>query len=260
VLVLDESHAVKNRTSLTTTAAEHFAPHAEYRWLLSGTPVTNTSADIYTQIGMVTDKNPLGSFAFFKANYGGPGPLSEPQIEALAGQVAPHILRRTKDECLDLPEKTFVDVRIELPAWQRALYNQMRDALVREIRAMSGEAYRAFASTALTRLLRLSQLASNPALLFPKDARTPGRSSSPATPSSGPSPCRAPSTRASGRPSRHASRRTPRPGFSSATPRLRAPALRSRPRPTRCTRRSPGATTSTPRAKTGTIGSGSNCP
>lgn len=175
VLVLDESHAVKNRTSLTSTAAEHFAPRAEYRWLLSGTPMTNTPTDLYTQIGIVTDKNPLGSFAFFKATYGGSQPSNQAELDALASRVAPYLLRRTKDECLDLPEKTFVDVRIELPAWQRALYNEMRDTLVAEFRAMSGEAYRAFASTALTRLLRLSQLASNPALLFPTEARTPGK-------------------------------------------------------------------------------------
>jgi hypothetical protein len=55
-------------------------------------------------------------------------------------------------------------LRVELPAWQRALYDQMRDELVCEIQAMDGEAYKAFATTALTRLLRLSQLASNPRL------------------------------------------------------------------------------------------------
>src|SRR5439155_23361207 len=44
-LVFDESHATKNRWSLTSTAARHFALRAEYRWLLSGTPVTNRSEE-----------------------------------------------------------------------------------------------------------------------------------------------------------------------------------------------------------------------
>src|SRR5262245_36722498 len=47
VLVLDESHAVKNRRSLTSIAAQHYAPACDYRWLLSGTPVTNTAVDLY---------------------------------------------------------------------------------------------------------------------------------------------------------------------------------------------------------------------
>ena len=43
VLVLDESHYIKNFRSLNSIAAQHFAPLSEYRWLLTGTPVTKPS-------------------------------------------------------------------------------------------------------------------------------------------------------------------------------------------------------------------------
>jgi SNF2 family DNA or RNA helicase len=170
VLVLDESHAVKNRFSLTSTAARHFAPRCEYRWLLSGTPVPNTAADLYAQIGIVAAGRPLGAFESFMAAYG-----DHDGLEALRIRIAPYLLRRTKDECLDLPEKTVVDMRIELPAWQRHLYDGMRDQLVCEVRTMSGEQFRAYAPTALAKLLRLSQLASNPALLVPTEPRVPAK-------------------------------------------------------------------------------------
>jgi SNF2 family DNA or RNA helicase len=170
VLVLDESHWVKNRQSLTSTAARHFAPRCAYRWLLTGTPVTNTAADLHAQIGIVADGRPLGSFEAFVAEY-----ASATASERLRARVAPYLLRRTKDQCLDLPAKTFVDLRVELPGWQRTLYNQMRDELVAEIRNMSGEEFRAYAPTALARTLRLSQIASNPALLLPTDPRVPGK-------------------------------------------------------------------------------------
>ena len=85
------------------------------------------------------------------------------------------ILRRTKDECLDLPEKSFADVRVELPQWQRRLYDDMRDEMVCEIQAMTGEQYQAFASTALSQLTRLSQLASNPSLIFPDLDQVPAK-------------------------------------------------------------------------------------
>lgn len=174
VLVLDESHFVKNRASLTATAAGHFAPLTPFRWLLTGTPVTNSPADLFSQLAVVENGSPLGSLSAFVASYGGAGESVE-RRKALAARVAPYILRRTKEQCLDLPEKTFVDIRVELPAWQRALYDAMRDDVLAEVEGMTAAQFRAFAPTALTRLLRLSQLASNPRLLLPEEQRTPGK-------------------------------------------------------------------------------------
>jgi len=171
-MVLDESHAAKNRESLTSTAVRHFAPKATHRWLLSGTPVTNSPADLHTQIGIVAcgERHPLGSLEGFLADI-----EDKRAVDTVHGQLARFLLRRTKEQCLDLPDKVFVDVRIELPEWQRALYDEMRSEMVCAIRAMSGEEYRAFASTALSQLTRLSQIASNPSLLFPDGTRTPGK-------------------------------------------------------------------------------------
>jgi SNF2 family DNA or RNA helicase len=170
VLVLDESHAVKNRRSLTSVAAQHYAPVCEYRWLLSGTPITNTAADLYAQISIIRAGEGMSTFDAFVAAAAEPGGL-----EALRARYAPVILRRTKDECLDLPEKSIVDLRIELPAWQRQLYDDMRDQLTCEIEAMSGEQFRAQAPTVLVKLLRLSQIASNPALILPTEPRVPAK-------------------------------------------------------------------------------------
>jgi len=177
VLVLDECHAVKNRGSLTSTAAQHFAPAAAYRWLLSGTPVTNRAVDLYAQIGIVAAGSPLGSYESFVDTYDD-NPSSESSTgspNSLGKRVAPYLLRRTKEQCLDLPEKTFVDIRVELPEWQRRLYDDVRDGIVREVEPMSGDQFRIFAGTALTRLLRLSQIASNPQLVFPGEVNVPGK-------------------------------------------------------------------------------------
>lgn len=171
VLVLDESHAAKNWRSLTSTSVRHFAPLCEYRWLLSGTPVTNTPADLYTQMEIVApEQRSLGSLESFLAR------LEEDPSAQFAKPVLDRlVLRRTKDECLDLPDKTFTDVVVELPPWQRRIYDEMRTKMVCDIQSMSGKQYRAFASNALAQLTRLSQLASNPALLFPELTKTPGK-------------------------------------------------------------------------------------
>lgn len=171
VMVLDESHAVKNRQSLTSVASKHFAGAAAFRWLLSGTPITNSVGDIYSQIGIITDANPLGSFDSFMAIYGD----TTSSNSDLSQRIAPYIFRKTKDQCLDLPEKNFCDLVIDLPDWQRTLYDDMRDELVCEIEAMSGEQFRASAATALAKILRLAQLASNPSLLLPTEPRTPAK-------------------------------------------------------------------------------------
>lgn len=171
VLVLDESHAAKTWRSLTSTTVRHVAPKCEYRWLLTGTPVTNAPDDLYTQIEIVAPgEHALGSLDSFLARV-----EADPSAGFAKSVLDELVLRRTKEECLDLPEKSFADVLVELPPWQRRLYDQMRAEMVCAIKAMNGEQYRAYASTALARLTRLSQLASNPALLFPDVHDTPGK-------------------------------------------------------------------------------------
>ena len=172
-LVLDESHYVKNLRSLNSIAARHFAPLTEFRWLLSGTPVTNTPTDLYSQLRLVAGDKVFGPFDAFMAQYG--DDKIQKQREELRQRIAPYVFRRTKDQCLDLPERTFVDLYVSLPAWQRQLYDEARASIVRQVRQMSHEEFAAFAPTALTRLLRLSQIASNPALVFPEEKRLPAK-------------------------------------------------------------------------------------
>ena len=174
VLVLDESHYVKNRRSLSSIAARHFAPLARFRWLLTGTPVTNSPADIHAQLNVVAGEDPLGSYDLFMLDYGAAS-TDQGKQEQLAARLKPYLLRRTKEQCLDLPTKTFVDLVVPLPMWQRKLYEAMRDGLLRQVSAMDRKAFAAYAPTALTKLLRLSQLASNPALVFPNEVRRPGK-------------------------------------------------------------------------------------
>jgi SNF2 family DNA or RNA helicase len=174
VLVLDESHYVKNMRSLNSIAARHFAPLTPYRWLLSGTPVPNAAADIYAQLHIVTGGHALGSFEAFVTRYAAADSIPT-QREALAARISSFVLRRTKEQCLDLPDKTFVDVEVELPTWQRRLYDGLRDGLLREVEGMPAETFARFVPTALSRLLRLSQIASNPGLIMPEETRVPGK-------------------------------------------------------------------------------------
>ena len=108
VLVVDESHSVKNPESLTTIATTNFSDLAVRRWLLSGTPVTNSPKDIYAQLKIIEPGGPWGSAAGFEARFGAAA-TSPSQAEALAELIGPYVLRRTKAAALDLPGKTFVE-------------------------------------------------------------------------------------------------------------------------------------------------------
>lgn len=171
VLVLDESHAAKNWKSQTSAAARIVAPYCDFRWLLSGTPITNTATDLFTQVEIIEPgRGSLGSLESFTARL-----EDDPQASFAKDVIDRLVLRRTKEQCLDLPEKSFVDIRVELPSWQRRLYDEMRDEMVCEIEAMSGEQFRAYAPTALAKLTRLVQLASNPSLIFPDLKEVPAK-------------------------------------------------------------------------------------
>ena len=170
-LVLDESHYIKNHRSLTSIFAQHLAPFTTYRWLLSGTPVTNTAADIYPQLCLVAGSQPLGSSAAFETKY----VKSINGAQALASAIRPYVFRKTKEDCLDLPDKTFVDIYVDLPLWQRRLYDGFRDELILAVDGMTQLEFNRFAPTALTKLLRLLQIASNPSLLRPEDTRSPAK-------------------------------------------------------------------------------------
>ena len=174
VLVMDESHYIKNYRSLCTMAVERFAPLVNYRWLLTGTPITNRPTDIYPQICVACAGHPLGSYAAFGAQYADRDP-PPPERRRLSATIEPYVLRRLKEDCLDLPPRTISDLTIDLPAWQRQLYDSMRDSIADETRRMSAHEFAQFAPTALVRLLRLSQLASNPALMISSERRTPGK-------------------------------------------------------------------------------------
>lgn len=133
--------------------------------------MTNTATDLHTQVNILEPgKSPLGSEEAFRAQL-----EFDPHAKFAQATFDRLVLRRTKEQCLDLPDKSYVDVRVELPDWQRRAYDQMRDEMIAEIRDLSGKEYRAYAATALSKLTRLIQLASNPALIFPELDKQPAK-------------------------------------------------------------------------------------
>jgi SNF2 family DNA or RNA helicase len=86
-------------------------------------------------------------------------------VDELRERVAAISLRREKDGTVSLPPKVVSRVRVTITGSQRNRYTKMRDELALWVRTLTGEQVLAQADNILSRLVRLAQLASNPALI-----------------------------------------------------------------------------------------------
>ncbi|HMO44455.1 MAG TPA: DEAD/DEAH box helicase [Rubrivivax sp.] len=131
-LVLDEAQALKNAATQRVQAVA--ALQAGFRLALTGTPVENRLADLWSIMNLL---NPglLGSAARFAERFGNPieRQRNETARARLRRLVSPFLLRRTKAQVLaDLPPRTEIVQRIEPEAEERAFLEAMRrDALAR---------------------------------------------------------------------------------------------------------------------------------
>jgi SNF2 family DNA or RNA helicase len=174
ILVCDESHTAKNAGSRTAWSLAFLRSAAARVWLMSGTPVTNRMEDCYAQVFVADGGRMLGSKDEFWARYIRRSDRDSATKE-LKHALAPILLRRTKDEVLDLPEKVFESRYVELRGEQREMYEAIRRNLYSELKAMPQEVFDRALPNVLTRLLRLSQVASNPRLVFPDFAGDPAK-------------------------------------------------------------------------------------
>jgi SNF2 family DNA or RNA helicase len=166
VLVCDESHAGKNPRSRTAQSLAFLRSASERIWLLSGTPIPNRLEDAYAQVALASGTRILGTRDQFRSRFVR-SQDRDGRIAELKSRLEPILLRRTKEEVLDLPEKVFEVRYVELTHQQRKLYDAIRHQIYEQIKAIPVEEFERALPNVLTRLLRLAQVASNPKLVFP---------------------------------------------------------------------------------------------
>ena len=125
-LVLDEAQNVKNSNSKTAVAVRQL--RADWRVALTGTPMENHLGELWS-IFHVVAPGVLGSWEQFRQRFAQPIERegSSERRGALARVIAPFLLRRAKrDVLLELPERTEVNLLVELSAAERERYEQAR--------------------------------------------------------------------------------------------------------------------------------------
>ncbi len=159
LLILDEAQHIKNPATINAKVCKSIV--SKHRMVLTGTPLENSSEDIWSIFDFL---NPgmLGSRENFKTSYSKIEYNYEKQKE-LADRIAPFILRRHKKDVEQLPEKIEQTLYCEMPQTQRKLYNTLlRDGKTRYQAFFDGKTTR---FDILTSLLRLRQLCCHPGLL-----------------------------------------------------------------------------------------------
>lgn len=130
-IVFDELHRCKNHKAKQTEGLLRLNPR--YKLGLTGTPIINSPMDLYPMMKWLGRTVP--PMSYFKTKYCILGGFQNKEIvgyrntEELSRDIQAWSLRRTKKECLDLPEKTIDTIRVELLPSQISLYKEVQKDL-----------------------------------------------------------------------------------------------------------------------------------
>ena len=184
-VLLDEAQKIKNPDAGATKALHALADGFVRRVIMTGTPVANRPYDLWSQVQFLDGGVALGSeFSDFKRDLDLSNDLGRNKVRAIGfahklehlfDKIRHFSIRETKKTAgLNLPHKTIRNLECFLEPRQAEIYDQFRDELaavvVREGRPILDDA-----EVLLKRLLRLVQVASNPATIDQSYRVLPGK-------------------------------------------------------------------------------------
>ena len=168
IVAVDESTTIKNTKSNRTKALVQLSKDFEYSRILTGSPVTNSPMDVYSQTEFLK-KGVLGysNFYAFQARYANlqtrnMGSTSFRQVvgfknlDELNKKLDNFSFRVLKKDCLDLPNKVYMPRYVSLTKRQLELYEQIR----KEALVLFEDGRLVSAPQMVTQMLRLQQILS----------------------------------------------------------------------------------------------------
>ena len=165
LFAVDESTTIKNPQAKRTKNILGLAKMAKYRRILTGSPVTKSPLDLYTQCHFLDpyllDHSSYYSFrsryALMRtANFNGRSVqivVGYHNLAELSKKLEPFSYRVLKDDCLDLPPKTYMKRVIQLSPEQKKVYQQMKTSA---LAILNGKMVTTM--NVITQLMRLQQI------------------------------------------------------------------------------------------------------
>jgi len=184
-VILDEATKIKNPESDLAQAFFELAPLFKRRVIMTGTPVANRPYDVWAQIKFLDNGKALGNdFESFKRELDLTNDLGtdkkaqetfELALRGLNDKLTAFSVRETKDTgVIELPAKLVKTIKTDWEPRQLDLYTQVRES-TRAIIIQEGLLTEDDSEEAIKRLLRLVQIASNPALVDESYTSDPGK-------------------------------------------------------------------------------------
>jgi SNF2 family DNA or RNA helicase len=172
VMIADESHRIKNPKAMMTKRAIALAIHAQYKYILSGTPILQNAMDAFSQFMFLDGGKTFGvNYFTFRRRYfqdlnasiraRSPqvtwakwAPIKHREAE-LKTKISNSSLSVRKSECLDLPPFVRQRVAVPLSNEQMKAYEEMRKYMITFVGTEA-----CTAQMALHKALRLQQITS----------------------------------------------------------------------------------------------------
>ena len=168
MIAIDESTTIKNHKAKRTKALMKIAAYFKYRRLLTGSPVTKSPMDIFSQTEFLRPgllgydsyyafqgryaimvRKTMGSHAFQQL-------VGYRNLDELTAKIDQFSYRVLKKDCLDLPDKIYTVRYVGMTAEQVNMYNQIRKHAM--VLLENGEM--STAPAVITQMLRLQQILS----------------------------------------------------------------------------------------------------
>lgn len=173
VLVCDESQRLKSHESKTAKLVAHLSDDVRHRYLLTGTPILNSPADIFMQYRILDGGATFGkNFYTFRAKYFRDDndafkgkqhyfPKWEPRLDMigeLQAKIEAKSMRVLAKDCIDLPELVVQDVEVPLSREQLRMYEEMKQDFLTYLKDKEGKMSAVVAEMAVTKAMRMQQI------------------------------------------------------------------------------------------------------
>jgi len=164
MLIVDELTYVKHHTALRTKALRSISKDIPYRLGLTGSPITNTPMDVFSEM-LIIDPSLFGTqfYAFrniYFYNLGRNFPVWKPKehkLREIADKVSTISIMFRKEDCLDLPPVVFEQRFVEVTPKIAKAYDDMNKRLIVELDELGSTAS---VNIVLTKIMRLAQITS----------------------------------------------------------------------------------------------------
>ena len=168
LIAIDESTTIKNHKAKRSKALMKIASGFKYRRILTGSPITKSPMDAYSQFEFlgprllgydsyyafqgryaVTQQRKMGAHSFQQV-------VGYRNLDELGDNLNKHSFRVLKKDCLDLPEKTFTARYVPMSDEQFKMYEQLRTMAL----TMLDNGDLVTAPAVITQILRMQQVLS----------------------------------------------------------------------------------------------------